>query len=215
MIERDGLRFIIPAALAALLCWLLVYATGSYMGVVLALLATALLGFFVYFFRDPRRMPPAGENCILSPGDGKVIVVEERTFTDGTTYNLVSIFLSVFDVHVNRIPIDGTVQRVVHVPGRFHRAYEPQAVSENERTEITIASRFGDVRFSQVAGILARRIVCRVREGDVVSRGDRFGLIRFGSRVDLFLNRRVQIEVKIGDRVAGGVSVIGRFPQNG
>jgi len=215
MIERDGLRFIVPAALAALLCWLLVYATHSYMAVVLAVLATAFTAFVVYFFRDPDRTPPAGENSILSPGDGKVIVVEERTFADGTTYNLVSIFLSVFDVHVNRIPISGTVKRVMHIPGRFHRAYEPQAVSENERTEITVASRFGDLRFSQVAGILARRIVCRVREGDVVTRGARFGLIRFGSRVDLFLEPRVQIAVKIGDRVAGGVSVIGRFPQDG
>lgn len=215
MIERDGLRFIVPAALASLLCWLLVYATHSYMGMVLALLATALTGFVIYFFRDPDRTPPAGENSILSPGDGKVIVVEERTFADGTTYNLVSIFLSVFDVHVNRIPISGTVKRVEYIPGRFHRAYEPQAVSENERAEITIASRFGDVRFSQVAGILARRVVCRVREGDTVTRGARCGLIRFGSRVDLFLDRRVHLEVKIGDRVAGGVSVIGRFPQDG
>jgi phosphatidylserine decarboxylase len=215
MIAREGYPFIVPVVLVAILCWLLTYATHSAMGIVLALLATLAAGFFTYFFRDPERTPPPGENLILSPGDGKVIVNETRTDGNGTQYQLVSIFLSVFDVHVNRIPVSGDVGAVKHIPGRFHRAFEPEAVTENERTEIVINSAFGAVRFSQVAGILARRIVCRLQLGDRVTRGERFGMIRFGSRVDLFLDPVVQIDVKLGDRVTGGVSVIGRFPQNG
>ncbi len=215
MIAREGYPFIVPAAFVAILCWVLVYATHSAMGIVLALLATLAAGFLTYFFRDPDRTPPPGENLILSPGDGKVIVNEIRTDSNGAQYQLVSIFLSVFDVHVNRIPVSGEIIGVEHIPGRFHRAFEPEAVTENERTEIVINSKFGNVRFSQVAGILARRIVCRLQRGDRVSRGKRFGIIRFGSRVDLFLDPGVLIDVKLGDRVTGGVSVIGRFPQNG
>ncbi len=98
------------------------------------------------------------------------------------------------------------------MPGKFHKAFQPEAVTENERTEITVASKFGDVSFSQVAGILARRIVCRIKEGDEVVRGERMGLIRFGSRIDIFLPPSVTIDVKLGDRVVGGESVIGRFP---
>jgi phosphatidylserine decarboxylase len=150
---------------------------------------------------------------ILSPGDGKIIVCATMEDESGREFQLVSIFLSVFDVHVNRIPISGEVTHVKHVPGKFHRAFEPAALTENERTEITINSKFGEVSFSQVAGILARRIVCGLGEGDRVSRGDRFGLIRFGSRVDIFLQPTVKVQVKLGDRVAGGVSVIGRYPQ--
>ncbi len=215
MITKEGYPFIVPAAFVAVLCWVLVYATHSAMGVILALLASLVAVFFTYFFRDPERTPPPGENLILSPGDGKVIVKETCTDGDGAPYQLVSIFLSVFDVHVNRIPVSGDVTAVEHIPGRFHRAFEPKAVTENERTEIVINSAFGSVRFSQVAGILARRIVCRIKPGDRVVRGERFGMIRFGSRVDLFLDPKIQVDVKLGDRVAGGVSVIGRFPQNG
>lgn len=215
MIAKEGIPFILPTAIVAISCWVLAYVTGSIMGVVLAVLSTLVACFFTYFFRDPDRTPPSGENLILSPGDGKVIVHETRTVGDGAQFQLVSIFLSVFNVHVNRIPISGKISHIQHIPGRFHRAFEPEAVTENERTEIIVDSRFGNVRFAQVAGILARRIVCRLQIGDTVARGARFGLIRFGSRIDLFLDPSVKVEVKIGDRVEGGVSVIGRFPQNG
>ncbi len=212
MIERDGYRFILPAAIVAVSLWVLFARCKCWPYGVGAVLITIVALFVVYFFRDPQRTPPAGENLILSPGDGKIIIAEQRTGSDGKPYFLVSIFLSVFDVHVNRIPISGKVTHVQHVPGKFHKAFQPEAVTENERTEITIASKFGDVSFSQVAGILARRIVCRIKEGDDVIRGQRMGLIRFGSRIDIFLPLSVTIDVKLGDRVVGGESVIGRFP---
>lgn len=212
MIERDGYRFIIPAILVAGALWVLFASCKCWPYAVGAGLITILAVFVIYFFRDPERTPPAGENLILSPGDGKIIINEQRTGSDGKKYTLVSIFLSVFDVHVNRIPISGKITHVKHVPGKFHKAFQPEAVTENERTEITVASKFGDVSFSQVAGILARRIVCRIKEGDEVTRGERMGLIRFGSRIDIFLPPSVTIDVKLGDRVVGGESVIGRFP---
>ena len=215
MIERDGLRFIIPGVLATIVLWSLACCCCCVAYIIPAIIVTLLTLFVVYFFRDPQRTPPEGENLILSPGDGKIIINEQRTGSDGKSYTLVSIFLSVFDVHVNRIPISGKITHVQHVPGKFHKAFQPEAVAENERTEITVASKFGDVSFSQVAGILARRIVCRVKVGDEVKRGQRMGLIRFGSRIDMFLHPSVVIDIKIGDRVVGGESVIGRFPQNG
>ncbi|MGB5105092.1 MAG: phosphatidylserine decarboxylase family protein [Candidatus Zixiibacteriota bacterium] len=215
MIERDGYRFIIPAALVAATLWTLFVRCKCWPYAVGAVLITLLAAFIVYFFRDPERTPPAGENLVLSPGDGKIIINEKRTGSDGKPYTLVSIFLSVFDVHINRIPISGKITHVQHVPGKFHKAFQPEAVAENERTEITVASKFGDVSFSQVAGILARRIVCRIKQGDQVTRGERMGLIRFGSRIDIFLPPSVTVDVKLGDRVVGGVSVIGRFPQDG
>jgi phosphatidylserine decarboxylase len=212
MIERDGYRFIIPAVLLAIFLWVLFARCKCWPYGAGAVLVTIVALFVVYFFRDPQRTPPAGDNLVLSPGDGKIIISEQRTGSDGKPYTLISIFLSVFDVHVNRIPISGKVTHVQHVPGKFHKAFQPEAVAENERTEITIASKFGDVSFSQVAGILARRIVCRIKEGDQVTRGERMGLIRFGSRIDMFLPQSVTIDVKLGDRVVGGESVIGRFP---
>ncbi len=212
MIERDGYRFIIPAVLVAATLWTLFARCKCWPYAVGAVFITILAAFIVYFFRDPERTPPPGDNLILSPGDGKIIINEQRTGSDGKTYTLVSIFLSVFDVHVNRIPISGKITHVKHVPGKFHKAFQPEAVTENERTEITVASKYGDVSFSQVAGILARRIVCRIKEGDEVTRGERMGLIRFGSRIDIFLPPSVTVDVKLGDRVVGGESVIGRFP---
>ena len=212
MIERDGYRFIIPAVLVAGALWTLFACCKCWPCAVGGVLITILAVFIVYFFRDPQRTPPVGDNLVLSPGDGKIIINEVRTGSDGKKYTLVSIFLSVFDVHVNRIPISGKITHVKHVPGKFHKAFQPEAVTENERTEITVASKYGDVSFSQVAGILARRIVCRIKEGDEVTRGERMGLIRFGSRIDIFLPPSVTIDVKLGDRVVGGESVIGRFP---
>lgn len=212
MIERDGYRFIIPAVVVAATLWVLFARCKCWPYAVGAVLITVLAAFIVYFFRDPERTPPAGEKLILSPGDGKIIINEQRTGSDGKKYTLVSIFLSVFDVHVNRIPISGKITHVKHVPGKFHKAFQPEAVTENERTEITVASKYGDISFSQVAGILARRIVCRIKEGDEVTCGERMGLIRFGSRIDIFLPPSVNVDVKLGDRVVGGESVIGRFP---
>ncbi len=214
-IASDGWFFVIPAFALAAVLWLSGLGLSSVLLLTLAVLATLATGFVAYFFRDPERTPPPGENLVLSPGDGTILIAEKRRGTDGREYQLVSIFLSVFNVHVNRIPISGRVIHVRHVPGKFHKAFEAAAVTENERTEITIKSGFGEVSFAQVAGILARRIVCRLNQNDIVTRGHRFGLIRFGSRIDLFLSPSVLLDVKPGDKVAGGESIIGRFAKNG
>lgn len=189
MIERDGWRFVVPLWLICLLSFVLFLAIGSVVWLAVGVIGLFLAAFVTYFFRDPDRTPPVGDDLILSPGDGKVLIVEERRDSDGKPFQLVSIFLSVFDVHVNRVPVSGEVTHLRHIPGKFHRAYLPEAVTENERTQITIRSDRGQISFSQVAGILARRIVCRLRQGEKVHRGERFGLIRFGSRIDLFLDR--------------------------
>lgn len=215
MIAREGLRFLFPAWIATLLLSCLYYVTGS-VWLLAPLMPVMLLTLFItHFFRDPERIPPEGENLIVSPGDGKVILIDEQVDENGSKCTLVSIFLSVFNVHVNRIPISGKVTHVEHIHGKFLKAFERAAVTENERTIIRIESPYGVVRFGQVAGIIARRIVCYLKKNDAVKRGDRFGLIRFGSRVDLFLDSNVRVKVSVGDRVKGGESIIGTYERNG
>jgi phosphatidylserine decarboxylase len=171
--------------------------------------------FLTYFFRDPERHPPEGENLLVAPGDGKVLLADTRKDASGGATSQVSIFLSVFDVHINRIPVSGKITEVDYRPGRFHRAFEERAMVENERNDVTIASAFGKVTVSQVAGILARRIVCRIHNGDRVVRGQRYGLIRFGSRIDLVCDQAIELRVKPGDHVKGGETVIGVLRDDG
>jgi phosphatidylserine decarboxylase len=215
MIAREGIPFLLPAWIGALVLSCLYYLAPSVWLLIPLILALLVALFVTYFFRDPERTPPDGENLILSPGDGRVILIEAQTDGNGKKLILVSIFLSVFNVHVNRIPISGKVTKAKHIPGKYLKAFERAAVTENERTEIVIESAFGPVRFGQVAGIIARRIVCYLRGNETVTRGERFGLIRFGSRVDLFLCGDVEVKVAVGDRVKGGESVIGTFRRNG
>ncbi len=167
----------------------------------------AILGLFVLlFFRDPERVAPAGEGTILAPADGRVTAVEQ-----GPDGGRISIFLSLFDCHINRSPVAGTVSGARHTPGRFHPAWQGRASSENERNHLVITSEGGSAYgVTQVAGLLARRIVCRKRPGDPVGKGERIGLIRFGSRTDLDLPAGVRLEVAVGDRVRGGLTVVAR-----
>ncbi len=214
MIAREGMPFVLPTWFALLIA-VGVYALFHAVAMVIAaVLLLALALFVTYFFRDPKRVPPSGDEFILSPGDGTVIVIEQIADDNGNKKTLISIFLSVFNVHVNRIPVSGKVISAEHKPGKFLKAFERAAVTENERTEIIIQAPQGMVKFCQVAGIIARRIVCHLQGGEIVTRGERFGLIRFGSRIDLFLEQNVSINVKIGDRVKGGESIIGSFKQN-
>lgn len=164
-----------------------------------------LLAFIAFFFRDPHRVPPGAEGALLSPADGRVVRVGEEA--DGRP---LSIFLSVFDVHVNRAPVSGRVTRIAYSRGRFQAAFRHGASHENERNAITIESTLGPVTVVQIAGLLARRIVCTLREGDEVRAGDRIGLIKFGSRVDVLPPPSVSWDVEVGDRVTGGVTVLGR-----
>jgi phosphatidylserine decarboxylase len=171
---------------------------GAFPPIVLAL-------FVLFFFRDPERRPPAEEGLVLSPADGRVTSVERDA--QGAC---VSIFLSIFDCHINRAPVAGVVASARHTPGRFRPAYDPRAGSENERNELTIRSERGVYGVTQVAGILARRIVCTKKAGDSVARGERIGLIRFGSRTDLRLPPGVDPLVAAGDRVRGGFTIVAR-----
>lgn len=165
-----------------------------------------LLGLFVlFFFRDPERVPPPDEGLIVSPADGRVTEVES-----GPEGARVSIFLSLFNCHINRSPVSGVVRRTAHTPGRFHPAWQGRAASENERNQVTIGTPEGEYAVTQVAGILARRIVCSKRAGDAVRRGERIGLIRFGSRTDLRLPPGAEPVVAVGDRVRGGLTVMAR-----
>ena len=172
------------------------------------ILATA---FVTYFFRDPARVLPEDSNAVVCPADGKVIVVrevEDERFLPGKTIKI-SIFMNVFNVHVNRIPLAGTVERVFLSPGRFFAADKDKAVLHNEFCALTIATptqqRYAVV---QIAGLIARRIVCRAEKGDQVIAGQRYGLIRFGSRVDLYLPLNSQVLVREGQTVTAGETVL-------
>ena len=180
-----------------------------------AAVAGVLTLFFLNFFRDPDRVTPAGEALVTSPADGKVVAVlddvEESRFLNRTCQR-VSIFMSPLNVHVNRLPVTGRVVAVEHTPGRFHAAYLDKASEFNERNAVVVEDARGErVVFVQIAGQLARRIVCRIAPGEDVRRGDRYGMIMLGSRLDLYLPRGVDIRVKVGDHVAAGTSVIGAY----
>ena len=168
-----------------------------------------LAAFVLYFFRDPERTIPPGD-VVVSPADGKVVDVREVEWEAGRAWKI-SIFLSVFDVHVNRSPLSGTIQNLRYQRGRFLMAFRPEASVENEQNTITIEGELLTVTFKQIAGAIARRIVFRKKLGDRVELGERVGLIKFGSRVDVFLPLEVPPTVAVGDRVRGGSSVLARI----
>jgi len=172
--------------------------------------------FAAWFFRNPRRVSPCAEGAVVAPGDGKIIAIEEDyepRFLKDRAIRL-SIFLNIFDVHVNRIPCDGTVENIVYQPGRFVAANRPDATISNEQNAVMIRTANGaKVLCVQVAGLIARRIVCWTEIGDKVACGERFGLIRFGSRVDLFLPKGSSVSKVVGDRVKGGTDVVARLPR--
>lgn len=202
-LDSAGLPFI-GGALA------LAFVSGATIGWSLALLFVALGLFFAFFFRDPDRAPPSGPDQVLSPADGRVLVAGPAV--PGTPppgeWLQVSIFLSPLDVHVNRIPASGLVTRVAHTPGKFLPAYRHDAGSTNERCELWIDHYGQTIVARQIVGVLARRLVCRVQPGAAVRAGDRFGIMKFGSRMDVFLPSTATILVEIGDRVCGGETVI-------
>jgi len=167
--------------------------------------------FFLWFFRDPSRKIPTGPGVIVSPGDGKVDGAEWIETTAGSRLR-VSVFLNVFDVHVNRCPVEGTVMLVEKRAGQFLNAMNEESAVLNEQTLITIDAGEYSVSFKQIAGLLARRIVCNLKAGDRVERGQRMGLIKFGSRVDVLLPAEAELRVKVGERVKGGSSILGVMP---
>ena len=172
-----------------------------------------LAAFFLCFFRDPNREVPAGPGLIVSPADGKVEEAEWIETTAGSRFR-VSIFLNVFDVHVNRVPISGRVSLMEYREGEFMNAMSPESAVLNEQTLIVIEDGENSVSFKQIAGLLARRIVCDLKTGDIVQRGQRMGMIKFGSRVDVLMPAEVELRVKPGDRVMGGKTVLGVLPES-
>jgi phosphatidylserine decarboxylase len=202
-IDPAGLPFIGGALALALL-------SGTAVAWLLALPFLVLGAFFLFFFRDPARRASAREDEVLSPADGRVLVAgdaEAAAAPDGI-WQQISIFLSPMDVHVNRVPVSGRVTRVTYQPGTFLPAYHRDAAATNERSEIWIDHSGQMVVARQIVGILARRVVCRAAAGMDVLAGDRYGIMKFGSRMDIFLPRSATIQVAVGDIVRGGETVI-------
>ena len=202
-IDRAGYPFIGGTAALAIAAALTVGAAGA---VPLFLLAA----FFLYFFRDPDRISPEDPTLVLSPADGRVLVAgpADPAATPPGEWKQISIFLSPMDVHVNRSPVSGRVTKVDFRSGKFLPAYHRDAASTNERSEVWVDHGGLTVVFRQIVGILARRVVCRVQPGAELKAGDRFGIMKFGSRMDVFVPPAAELKVKVGDTVIGGVTVI-------
>lgn len=221
MIAREGYLIIGVVFVIALVVILVGLLLPSPLGLVALVLAAALVAFTLYFFRDPARTPPEAASrdaLLLAPADGKVVLVtdaDEPLYLNGPAKQ-VSIFLSPLNVHVNRVPADGKIEYVNYVPGQYLVAWHPKASEKNERSEIGMLHPSGArVVFKQIAGAVARRIVYHVKEGDEVRAGDRFGIVRFGSRMDVLVPPTAEITARVGDRVSAGTSVIGRLAAPG
>ena len=176
------------------------------------LLGSGVIFFFcLNFFRDPKRLVPKGDKQIVSPADGKIIRIERIDDDEFGDSQLISIFLSIFNVHANRMPIDGSFLGVKYEKGKFLMAFDHKACDENERNSITIMTGIGPIRLVQVAGLLARRIICYAKVGESMKIGSRLGFMRFGSRIDLIIPSTVKLNVELGQKVMGNSTIIGTF----
>ena len=200
---KDGYKFAAPPLLLGILAlvfhWL-------WIGCLLVVLGV----FVAFFFRDPQRTPPPDPDAIVSPADGRVMEVVEEP-RDGIAGRRISIFLSIFDVHVNRSPVSGRITAIEYRKGKFYAAMRGRASAENEQNAFYVSTDRGEVVFKQIAGWVARRILCWKSVGDSVTRGERVGMIRFGSRMDVWLPDRVEIVARPGQHVAGGTSILARW----
>jgi phosphatidylserine decarboxylase len=197
---KEGYYFGLPLLLMGVAAYFLHWVIAAYVLIFLAL-------FVFSFFRNPDRSIPAREGAIVSPGDGRVVVVQDEDY-DGKPGRRVSIFLAVWNVHVNRAPAAGRITKMEYRPGKFLAAMRASASAENEQNVFTLSTDAGELVFKQIAGLIARRVVSWKKAGDVVARGERIGLVRFGSRVDLWVPREAEIVVKVGQNVKGGSSVL-------
>lgn len=205
-IAREGMPFIFIGGLLTLLF--------HYFGLVLLTMLTGILSLFtVCFFRDPARENHVSEKSVLTPADGKIMGIQHLKDDHNPSGGLaikVSVFMSIFNVHVNRIPISGKILRIIYQPGKFFSANLNKASEQNEKNRITLQTSDGrKIVFVQIAGLIARRIVCWIKEGDQVSAGQRFGLIRFGSRLDVYLPQDTRVLVQPGSKVRAGETIIG------
>jgi phosphatidylserine decarboxylase len=203
-VAREGYPFIVPPAFLALITWWFGYPSVSLVFLVLAVAV-------IFFFRNPERIPPDGEGTVVSPADGTVVAVMENVRSDNLpdlTLKRISIFMSIFNTHVNRCPVTGVVKNVKHVPGKFLDAREPDSSLLNEHNSVILQGKDGPIEVVQIAGKIARRIACWVRIGDEVRQGERFGLIRFGSRLDVYIPESMTFIVKVGMTVQAGLTII-------
>ncbi|MGC1686646.1 MAG: phosphatidylserine decarboxylase family protein [Candidatus Acidiferrales bacterium] len=208
---KEGFRFAAPPLITGILLIVFAEVLDHKPGLAIAGGVFILLGAFVlYFFRDPERQIPTEPGAVVSPADGHVLEVVDEAL-DGAAGKRITIFLSVFDVHVNRVPVAGEITSVEYRPGRFYAAMRKRASVENEQNVITVTTPSGDIVFKQIAGAIARRVICWKNVGDQVALGERVGMIRFGSRVDVWLPDDSQVLVRRGQRVFGGSSILAKW----
>jgi len=215
---REGIPFILIALGLAAVGFTAALMRRSWPLWLVAFVLTVLVIWVAYFFRDPERTGPRGRDLVISPADGRVIEVvevDEPAFLQGRAIRI-SVFMNVFNVHSNRAPVDGAVQKRWYHSGSFLNAALDKASSDNERNALWFRTRSGhDVTCVQIAGLIARRILCYVEEGAQLVRGQRYGFIRFGSRVDVYLPLDAEVQATLGDKVYAAESVIARLPENG
>lgn len=206
-IHKEGYKFILIFALATIILLLI----NDFLGII----GIVLTLWCIFFFRDPERIIPIDESAIVSPADGVVTRIEygveppiEANFEDKKV-NKISVFLNVFNVHVNRVPVSGTIESVTYTPGKFHSANLDEASTDNERSLAVLKTKSDKkIAFAQVAGLVARRIISDLKEGQIVKTGDRYGIIRFGSRTDIYLPEDIKIKVLVGQTMIGGETII-------
>ena len=201
---KEGYYFGLPLVLIGGAAFFLHWRIAAYLLLFLAL-------FVFSFFRDPHRVIPSEPGAIVSPGDGRVVVVQDEDYA-GKPGKRVSIFLAVWNVHVNRSPEAGRITKMEYRPGKFLAAMRANASAENEQNIFTLSTDAGELVFKQIAGLIARRVVSWKKAGDIVARGERIGLVRFGSRVDLWVPQQAEILVKVGQHVKGGSSLLASWP---
>ncbi len=211
MITKYGLStFLFCAGISDILIIISLFIQNHWIKYPILILSITFLLFCINFFRDPERITPNKKNVIVSPADGEIVIVKDVVENEFLKENgkQISIFMSPLNVHVNRIPIDGKVDYVNYIKGEYLVAYHEKADKRNERTEIGLTSKYGKVFFTQVAGFIARRIVCSLQVGDSVKMGERFGMIKFGSRSDVIAHSNWKLKVKLGDKVTAGETIL-------
>ena len=213
MIAKDGYKFIAYTGFVFLILLILSFRFDFIIFTILAGFAGFLFVFNFFFLRDPERKTPEGDGLIISPADGtiiKIAEVDEPIYFKGKV-QLISVFMSVFNVHVNRVPLNGEVEYVNYKKGQYLAAFADKATEINEQSMIGIKGKLGKVYFKQIAGLLARRIVYHLQKGDVVQAGERFGLIRYGSRLDVYVPITAKINVELKQKVRSGVTILAEF----
>lgn len=215
MIAKEGMPFVLSGLiLTAFLFFGWVFSDNIWLLSAAIFLAAVTL-FMAIFFRDPDRVVPEGQDILVSPADGFIVGISEISdhhFLKAPAIQ-VSIFLTIFDVHINRVPVSGVVEYVNYKTGKFLSAFKEEASEANEQSEVGLVTESGiKIAFKQIAGLVARRIICKLKKGQSCQTGERYGLIRFGSRADLILPLETKIEIKKGQHVTGGLTIIGRLP---